>query len=423
MEQQPASLRGRPFLLFLPFLAIYATLVIVFSKDHLIIDEASYLAYVDNLLKGYYSPPPPDIDLWHAPGYPIIITPFIAAGFPLLVIRLLNALFLFFAIIIFYRLMQKLVSEKLALLAAIAMGCYWLAWKGLPVIMTECFVFFLVTEIAWASYKAFNEEKLITRYSLQLAFLLGYLALTRFLFGYVLIAAALISAVLWLFRRRQQNKKALMVFVFAFLVTIPWLFYTWSLTGRVLYWGNSGGTTLYWISTPHEEEYGDWFNEELEPNGSVDGNVPDAHERLEANHRQELNEIMQHRGVAKDDAYKKKAFENIRSHPGKYAKNVVANAGRLLFNYPMSYRKHGIGTLLNMAPNILLVIAMIVLFIPSIKARKQIPFFIKFLLLIAAIYFAGSLLVSGTIRMFYILFPILTLWLFYIKAAKSANKT
>lgn len=411
---RPASPRSRPFLLFSPFLLLYSAIVIILSKSELIIDEPSYLGYVSNLLKGYYSPPPPDIDLWHAPGYPLLITPLIAAGAPLLLIRLLNAVFLYFSVVLFYKLMYKLVSPKIALYAAIVLGCYWLAWKGLPVIMTETFVFFLVTEIAWAAYKSFNEQKLITRNACMLAFLLGYLALTRFLFGYVLLAGLLLCGVLWLWKRKQQYKKSVVVFAFALVVTLPWLVYTFSLTGRVFYWGNSGGTTLYWMSNPHEGEYGEWFNAQLEPNGSVDGSEPGAHEKLEAHHRQITHEIMQYKGVERDDAYKRKAFENIRNHPGKYFKNWIANTSRLLFNYPQSYRKFGIGTLLNMAPNLILAAAIILLFIPSIRIWKQVPYFIKFLLIVATIYFAASTLISGTIRMFYILFPILSLWLFYV---------
>jgi 4-amino-4-deoxy-L-arabinose transferase-like glycosyltransferase len=412
---RPASPRSRPFLLFLPFLALYIAIILILSKNELIIDEPSYLGYVSNLLHGYYSPPPPDIDLWHAPGYPLLITPFVAAGVPLLAIRLLNAVFLYFSVVLIYRLMSKLVSPKMALYAAIAVGCYWLAWKGLSLIMTETFVFFLVTEICWSAYKSFNEKKINNRYTYQLAFFLGYLALTRFLFGYVLLVALLLSAALWIWKRKWPFKKSVIVFAFALVVTLPWLMYTYSLTGRVFYWGNSGGTTLYWISNPHEGEYGEWFNTQLEPNGSIDGNEPGAHEKLEAHHRQIINEIIQYRGVERDDAYKRKAFENIRNHPGKYFKNWLANVSRLLFNVPQSYRPFGLGALLNMTPNLVLVAAMVFLFIPSWRMRRQIPFFIKFLLLVAIIYFGASSLISGTIRMFYILFPILVVWLFYVK--------
>lgn len=414
LQQQPASARSRPFLLFLPFLILYSALVIIFSKDELIIDEPSYLGYVSNLLHGFYSPPPPDIDLWHAPGYPLLITPLVAAGAPLLLIRLLNALFLYLSIVIFYRLMVKLVSPKLALYAAVILGFYWLAWKGLPIIMTEPLVFFLITSIAYTAYSAFNEQRLINRNVLLLSFLLGYLSITRFLFGYVLLAGIVICLIAWIIRRRPDYNKATLVFILAFIVTLPWLLYTWSLTGRVLYWGNAGGTTIYWMSNPADGEWGEWFNANLEPNESIDGNMPDAKQRLEANHRAETNELLKQVGVARDDLYKKIAWENIKNHPGKYAKNWMANVGRLLFNYPYSYRQQGIGTYLNMIPNIFLVAAMVFLFIPTVRMRKQLPFFIKFLLLVAGIYFAGSTLISATIRMFYILFPILAVWLFYV---------
>jgi hypothetical protein len=279
--------------------------------------------------------------------------------------------------------------------------------------MSETFVFFLITGISYLAYKVFNQEKLITRQLLLLSFLLGYLALTRFLFGYVLLAALAVYLIAWLLRRKQQYKKATLIFTFALVVTLPWLAYTYSLTDRIFYWGNAGGTTLYWISNPNEEEYGEWFNVALQPNESVDGNDPQAKQKLETNHRRIIDSLMQFEGVARDDAFKQKGLENIRDHPGKYVRNVIANTGRLLFNYPMSYRKHGIGTLANAAPNLVLVTAILFLLIPAIKMRKQIPFFIKFLLLIAIIYFAGSAMISATIRMFYILFPILAVAVFF----------
>jgi hypothetical protein len=230
---------------------------------------------------------------------------------------------------------------------------------------------------------------------------------------------ALDDAMLWVWKRKNDYKKSVVVFSLALVVTLPWLIYTWSLTGRVFYWGNAGGTTVYWISNPNEGEYGEWFNTQLEPNGSIDGNLPGAHEKLEANHRHIINEIIRHKGVERDDAYKRKGFENIRNHPGKYVGDVLANVSRLLFNYPQSYRKFGIGVLLNALPNLLLVTAAIFLIGPSWRMRKKIPFFIRFLLIVAGIYFAASSLISGTIRMFYILFPILAVWLFYVAHLKK----
>ena len=71
-----------------------------------------------------------------------------------------------------------------------------------------------------------------------------------------------IAGALWLLKRspgRQRTGAAILLT--AFVVLSPYALYTWRLTGRVFYWANSGGTTLYWMSTPFEGEYGDWNND------------------------------------------------------------------------------------------------------------------------------------------------------------------
>ena len=214
----------------------------------------------------------------------------------------------------------------------------------------------------------------------------------------------------------MQYKRSLLVFTFALLFTLPYLFYTYSLTGRFFYWSNAGGTTIYWMSTPYAEEFGDWFNADLQPNGSIDGSAENAQQKLIENHQQHHNKILRYTGVERDDAFKRKGFENIRNYPVKYFKNWIANIGRLLFNYPQSYRKPGIGMYLNMIPNMFVVVLGALLIVPAFKISRNIPFFMKFLMLLCLIYLAGSSLVSAMIRMFYIIVPIIGLWLAYVSS-------
>jgi len=110
---------SRPLILFFPFLVLYGSIVIIFSNNELTADEPSYLAFASNLLHGFYSPPPPAIDLWHAPGYPMLLSPFVAADAPLLLLRLLNACLLYFSVVLFYKLLLNLISEKKALLFSV----------------------------------------------------------------------------------------------------------------------------------------------------------------------------------------------------------------------------------------------------------------------------------------------------------------
>lgn len=392
-----------------------------FSKETLTVDEPSYLGFAHNLLHGFYSPPPPNIDLWHGPGYPLLIAPLVALNVPLICLRLLNALLLYFSVIFFYRIVQDRFGYKPALILAVIFGCYWLAFKGLPVIMTETFVFFLLMLITNVASWYFNSNKIIPAQLFLLSFLIAYLALTKIIFGYVLMIGLFIVLLGWIISRKKNYKKASLVFATALVFTLPYLIYTYSLTGRFFYWGNPGGSALYWMSNPVKGEYGDWFNVRLEPNQSIDGIVPGAKQRLEANHLEEMTLINKYVGVERDDLLKQKALNNITNHPFKYFQNWVANIGRLLFNYPYSYRKYGMGMYLNMIPNLFLVGA-VFFYLPYTLSRwRQMPAFIKFLLLLVIIYFFLSTLVSAAIRMFYILFPVLATWLSYCMLERRSS--
>ncbi|MBO9635601.1 MAG: hypothetical protein J7578_21030, partial [Chitinophagaceae bacterium] len=327
--------------------------------------------------------------------------------------RLLNAVLLYASLLMFYQLLTKLVNNTRALAGTIFLGCYWLAFKGLPVLMTETFVFFLITAILLVAEKYFRSEGSATKYLLLLGFLLGYLCITKFLFGYLILTMVLITGIQSL-RGKALYRKAFRVSLLAFLFTIPYLFYTWSLTGRVFYWSNAGGSNLYWMSSPAEKEWGDWFNEDLEPNGSVDGVVTGAAESLQKDHRKDMDELKQLTGVAKDELFKQKAIENIRNHPGKFLRNWLANTSRLLFNFPYSYRKLGPGLLFNMLPHLIALGLAIPLVIRARKQGVKLPFFLRYMLLLVLIYFAASTLLSALIRMFYVVFPVIACTMVYL---------
>src|SRR5262249_48767843 len=144
----------------------------------------------------------------------------------LLYIRLLNAVFLYLSQVIFYSLMRQLINPRTALIASLLFGLYWLTYKGLPVIMTESFVFFLITALCRAAWSYFKTSEAINRRWLLLVVLLACLALTKFLFGYVLLAGILIAGVTWIIRRKTKYLRMLLVFAGALLLTLPYLWYT-----------------------------------------------------------------------------------------------------------------------------------------------------------------------------------------------------
>ena len=78
-----------PFLIFLPFLLLYTLIALIFPTNGTFGDESRYLMLANHLLNGFYSPPPPNIDLGNGPGYPIILIPFIALHLPLISVTIL----------------------------------------------------------------------------------------------------------------------------------------------------------------------------------------------------------------------------------------------------------------------------------------------------------------------------------------------
>jgi hypothetical protein len=104
-----------PYLLFLPFLIILIIYAILNPTDGYG-DEHRYLTFAKNLVHGFYSPPPPNVNLTNGPGYPIILTPFVALDLPLIYITLLNPFFYYFSIIFLYKALQKVVSQKVTLI-------------------------------------------------------------------------------------------------------------------------------------------------------------------------------------------------------------------------------------------------------------------------------------------------------------------
>jgi hypothetical protein len=69
------------------------------------------------------------------------------------------------------------------------------------------------------------------------------------------------SLFLWILHRNLNHKKGFVIILIAFAITLPWLIYTYDLTGRIFYWTSVGGNNLYWLTSPHKNEYGNWYSD------------------------------------------------------------------------------------------------------------------------------------------------------------------
>lgn len=405
-----------PYLLFSPFLIAFIIYVFILPTDGLAGDQPRYLEYAQNLIHGFYSPPFPNIQLINGPGYPIILMPFLALKLPLISITLLNAFFYYFSIIFLFKALNEIVSFGYSLVFSFAWSCYLIAYPHIPYIATETFTYLLITVLIYSIIKAFKyaKERSSRKYIILSGFILGYIVLTKMIFGYVLIFMLIGYCLLWIINRNNLNyRKGLFITLIALLTTAPYLLYTYNLTGRIFYWG-MGGDSMFWMTTPYSEEYGDW-TQGLNRNSviSANFNIQGADRILLANHQTDFDEINKYIGIERDDAYKRLAIRNIKAHPIKCMQNVIYNIGRLIFYYPNSQALQKPKNLLIFPVNGILLTLMLFSLIPTILNWRKIPFHISFLIIIALLYLGASALASALIRMFTIVVPIILIWIAY----------
>jgi len=414
------KLTRNPYLLFSPFLLFYIIFVLITQVDKLTGDEYRYVYYADNLLKGFYSPPPPYVDIPNGPGYPIILIPFRLLGLPLVSMKLLNAVFLYLAVVFLYKSLIQVVSFKRALIFSVFLGCYYISFKFASLILTEIFTFFLVSLLGYLILRAFNSEK-TRKYVLLSGLVMGYIALTKVIFGYVLLCMLIGTLILWLLHKNINYKKGLFIILIAFATTVPWLLYTYNLTGRVFYWTSVGGNNLYWLSSPYKNEYGNWYSDirtgsdaASQVHEDLPLFIPGGIDSLEQHHREDYLEINKYYGAERDDVYKRLTIRNIKAHPRKYLQNCVSNVGRMLFDYPYSFFPQTPGLLLRLPPNGIIALLALFCLVPTFLNWRRIIYPVRYMFLFAGLYFGGNILGSADIRMFILICPMILLWIAYI---------
>lgn len=418
-----------PFLLFLPFLILYIVFIIIFAKNEIQGDEGRYLDYAKNLIHGFYSPAYPYIDLGNGPGYSIAIMPLVALNAPLIFIKLMNAIFYYFSIVFLFKALLQIVSYKFSIVFSLIWAFYPNVYEQLFYVSPEVLASSLIPLLIFALLKGFKSGniKKAGKYLFLAGFTLGYLILTKPIFGYVLIFLTVFAVILWLINTKSINyKRTLLIFLVAFIVNLPYLIYTYNLTGKVFYWSSFGGNNLYWMSSPFEGETGDYSTF---PFKADKYRIPGSEKLLQLHHQKDFEELLKNpevkkanlingvlhpsltNGIVQDELLKKLAIENIKSHPLKFIQNCFSNVGRMFFNYPADYTLQKPSTLRRLPINGILIVFVLFSLIPTIMNWQKIDFPIRFLLFFAFVYFGGSILGSAGTRMFTIIVPILLIWI------------
>jgi hypothetical protein len=338
---------GRRFTRFYP-LAIFVVAAIwvdAHAVDRQFGDEWRYLWYARNILRGYYTPSDNEM-IWNGPVYPLLLTPFVAFDLPLIVPKLLNAAFFALAVLYVHRTLLFYCSPARATLGGLALGLSPLPYQFLPLVYTES----LSTLLVAATVFHFTASRRATGrgHAVIAGICLALLIQTKVSFGPATTFALLASGVLYAFRRTRTLERALITTALAFALCLPWLTYTYSASGKLLYWSSGGGSLIYFMTSPHPEEKGDWFH-----HGHI-ANVPFLREHHKPLFDQlrgdpksyegtELEQMMpgvgRTCGIAADKALWRIGLEQLRAHPLSYLRNWTFNVTRLFFNFPFTLYK------------------------------------------------------------------------------------
>jgi 4-amino-4-deoxy-L-arabinose transferase-like glycosyltransferase len=404
-----------PWLFFSPFLFYYAYVVVINKWPKLYGDEIRYVEFAHNLIHGFYSPPAPHINLWNGPGYPILLLPFIALKVPVLYITLLNAIYLYLAVVVLYKAINLFAGKKIALICSLLLAVYPNAQAMLPILYTEPFTNFLVSTFIYCVSRCYINGNI--KYIIIAGLVLGYLTLTKIIFGYVIIICLAACLITLLFKKsKAYSLRAVKILLIAFAVTVPYLAYTYYITGKAFYWGDSGGMSLYWMSTPYENEYGDWKVPYLSNNQYPTPlfKSPDAVAVLKKNHAKELSFILKHNEMEQDMLFKQKAIENIKKHPLKFAANYYYNFSRMLFNFPYSYAYQDGAIVRSIMIGSLILWSSVISIILTCLNWRRVVFPVKLLLLITCVYLLLSGALSAYPRQLDVMVPVLLFWIAYL---------
>jgi hypothetical protein len=375
-----------------PLLVVYLGVTLVNWPSQWIDDEGRYLLFARNLSHGCYALAGDDY-LSNGPGYPLLLAAWNATGLPPQGARFCNAGFLFLAVALFAHFMALYVPRRWALGTAWALGLHVPLYTALGKLMTESLAVCLVCGVCFAAGAALRTGSRAA--TLCAGLLFGWLALTKVFFGYVLLGglifyvlAAIVS------RQRGQFRRMAAVYLIGLLATTPYLAYTFHLTGKVFYWASCGGRQLYLLSTPYDEEWGDWFN------------PADVRRRPElARHRPFFDSIANLPPVEKDAALRRQAIINIQTHPAKFLRNVAANVTRICYSFPYSYTPQKLTTLFYVLPNSFLLSGLAIAAVALWARRPPGIGDCHLVLVFMVLTFGGSALLCADPRMFYPVVP------------------
>ena len=292
-------------------------------------------------------------------------------------------------------------------MTTIGFALYFPLYQTLPQIMSEAITTFSFSGITYFAVRIIQHKS--TWNLVLLGFFLALLMTIRALAPYAIIAALVLLLV---FKIERKNLKSISKsMLFAFLLCTPYLMYTHTKTGNFFYWTSQGGSAMYFMTSPHKGDLGDWLgNLDFEVNPSKQYNTDAENRRFHKvrNHLSTIKRVEKLNVFEEDKILKELAFNNIKKHPTKYIQNWINNINRMLFGTPFSYSVQHPLAALRILPNALIYVSLLLALLSFVvlKIRKNSQIFTILTSLVLS-YLGLSSLVTSMPRYAYTLTPIL----------------
>ncbi len=420
------------YFLLSPVLIIYSYLILYVGRDEPVGDGHRYWKFAGNLLKGYYG----EIDLkpgflWSGPGYSIFLLPFKLFDTHIIIPTLFNAGFIFFGLYFFSKTLTFLKFRHQIIFSYLLILFNPTLFIYATYLYTEPLIFFLIALFIY-QIKSFNNKNYVEY--LSIGIVAAAIILTKVIFAYVFLF--LLSILFLVAIKKKYFLGYIYPILFAFILCAPYQIHTYNLTNKLFYWSDAGGDLLYWISSPHEIDLGQWqegnsnFLKETIKNkyANLDPQMINQindiiFENRYKNHKPFLDSLSELNGIDKNDRLIKKAITNMKNNKITFLKNWILNTSRLFIGYPYSLYFKPPNTPIRMVFNIILSSFLTISFIFSIIILtlkfSSVDDSIKFLFLFTIIYLLGTSLMATQSQRF--LIPITPAILFMI--AYTMNKT
>lgn len=420
-----------PWVICMPMFIILLLIIALTGANIPLSDGIRYWQTAGYFLNGFS-----DVDLINSsllkngPLYPFFLSLLRVFGFGVKTSIYFNAIFIYLSGVLFFKLLKKNLSFLFSFIAVYSWFFIdpFLFYWGAKLYSEPLAILLVISFIYQVDIYFINKSK---RSLILASIFFSLLILTKVLFGYVCIVLILVFGVNYLIKRKKWVKDIFKIFLFSFLFILPYLTFTYSITGKYFYFSTGGGKLLYWISSPHENDLGEWHIFALDNLKDHLGKRYNKFSGLDSSYLARVNQVIidqmkaDHKSVVEkinfsnfnaieeDDYLKKEALKNISNFPLNFAKNWILNSGRLLIGYPHAiYFKPPYSPLLSLLnifkSTLVLFIFIISTFLFLRYSIKDPPKMMTLIYLIIIFYFAGqSLLAVQSQRFLLPIYPLI----------------